>query len=193
MTMRILSTGTYLCVAAVLTAPLPAFAKNKAVSGEFYKDYDRCISEEVFLHVQSSGNSTNAKVSLTIDKRDMCKDEQILMIKTDMAKLKKGGLVVDDTLSSASVTGTLTVVDKLTKKKHELSLNLHWQGDGELITAQTSRDLSVPPSDEDELSKTQKYKIDYQDATAQGTIRLDSTLMKFSASRGASLVTTNLQ
>lgn len=193
MNSRFLSTSAHLLAVILLAIPLSALAKQKAVYGEFAADFNGCISEEVFIHARSSKKSTNAKVTFSIYRQDVCRDEPILMVKADKVKLINGELIVDDELSGASLNGTIIVVDKSTNERFEVTLSLSWKADGDLILADTSRDMTEPPSDEEELTNMEKYKIAYRDASVRGTIEVDGDQLKFGATRGASLVSTDLR
>lgn len=193
MNSRFHTTSVHILALILLAIPLSTLAKQKAAYGEFSADSNECISEEVFVHARSSGKSTNVKVTFSVYRQDVCRDESLLMVKADKAKLKKGQLIFDDELSGASLSGTITVVDKSTKEQYEVVLTLRWKADGDLILADKNRDMTEHPSEENELSKTEKYKIAYRDATARGTIEVNGEQLNFGATRGASMVSTDIK
>ncbi len=193
MNSRIYSASARLLAIMLLVVPVSTLAKQKAVYGEFVANPNGCISEEVFVHARSSGGSTNAAVTVSIYREDVCRDEVLLMIKANKVKLKKGGFLFDDGLAHASLNGTLTVIDKSTRERYKISLSLNWLSDGNLISADKGRDMTELQSDEDELPETLKYNTAYRDAKARGTITVDGDQLNFGSTREAFLVTSDIK
>jgi hypothetical protein len=133
----------------------------------------------MYVHVLSSGDSSNAKVSLSIYKDTDCDgDDPSVVVKAEDVKLK--GLYIEEDLSSvteegttiATVDATITVVDKLNKEELPIELFLEFKNVSDVALREDIRDITVIPEEvpDHDSEELEKYKAALIDADAKGRI-----------------------
>jgi hypothetical protein len=183
----------------LLLMPLSVAAKQKSVYGEFTENPDGCINDEVFVHARAPGRSENARVTINIYREDLCRDQPLLMLNVKNVPLKKGRFVLGEDLSGASLKGVIPIVNKSRKERYLVRLNMSWKAVDELMLSDKKRDVTELASDEagdereDEIHQSDRFKAGYRDAVAHGMIEVNGEILTLDKSRGAYLVSTQVQ
>jgi hypothetical protein len=125
----------------------------------------------------------NQKAHITLSKFDYCQEKQVLQASARNVNLNNGGLVVDQTLGSASLNATVQFVDELQGNKKNATLQVNWLGVGDPVSVEGGDDVDQPGKKGSRvLRKTSRR------AQADGTMVFDNKTINLGRAQDAAIV-----